>query len=54
MGNVTFAFFDKSVSEELDIASLTAVLVPAEKYADVRDRVVRLAESERPLEPEAH
>jgi hypothetical protein len=45
MGNVTFAFFDESVSEGLDIASLTATLVPAEKYADVRDRVARLAES---------
>lgn len=40
---VVFAFFDESVSKELDLACLTAVLVPAERYVRVRDAVLRVA-----------
>lgn len=40
---VTFAFFDESVNQALDTASLTAVLVPSEKYVQVRDAVLRIA-----------
>lgn len=47
--SVIFAFIDESVSRELDLASLTAVLVPSEQYAGVRDAVIRLGvELQRP------
>jgi hypothetical protein len=40
---VVFLFIDESVSQELDTASLTGVLVPASKYVRVRDAVLRLS-----------
>lgn len=41
----TFLFLDESTSADLDIASLTGVLVPDEAYADTRDGVLRIAQN---------
>lgn len=41
--NTAFLFLDESVSEHLDTASLTGVLVPADRYVAARDRVLRLS-----------
>jgi len=40
---VVFMFVDESVSPQLDTASLTGVLVPADQLCDVRDEIYRLA-----------
>jgi hypothetical protein len=40
---VVFMFIDESVCKELDTASLTGVLVPAEQLVRVRDEIYRLA-----------
>lgn len=39
---LTFMFFDESMDESLDLASLTGVLVPLQAYRAVRDEICRL------------
>ncbi|MGR9105604.1 MAG: DUF3800 domain-containing protein [Gammaproteobacteria bacterium] len=49
--NTAFLFLDECMYAPLDFASLTGVLVPADRYAAVRDEMCRLAIDVQPSPP---
>lgn len=49
--NTAFLFLDECMYEQLDLAALTGVLVPADRYAAVRDAMCRLAVDVQPSPP---
>jgi len=49
--STAFLFLDECMYKELDLASLTGVLVPAERYIAVRDAMCRLAADVQPSPP---
>lgn len=50
--NTAFLFLDECSYEPLDLAALTGVLVPADRYAVVRDGMCRLAVDAQPSPPD--
>jgi hypothetical protein len=49
--NTAFLFIDECMYEQLDLAALTGVLVPVDRYAAVRDAMCRLAVDVQPSPP---
>lgn len=49
--SVAFLFLDECSYEPLDLAALTGVLVPADRYASVRDAICKLVADVQPSPP---